>query len=72
MGNKDLIKYCEVVTGAGGTDTVMLATTGKLRETDAALAEELGVRLMQKESLAAIVDSSDVHLPAPDRIEEPQ
>lgn len=70
--NGDLVNYCEVVTGAGGTDTVMLATTGDIHESDAALAEELGVRLLEGETLAAIVDGSDVHLPAPERVEEPQ
>ena len=46
------IEHCDVVTGAAGTDTVMLATTGTVRDADERLAEELGVRLVQSDSLA--------------------
>jgi len=46
------IEHCNVVTGAAGTDTVMLATTGTVRDDDEQLAEELGVRLVKSDSLA--------------------
>jgi len=46
------IEHCDVVTGAAGTDTVMLATTGTVRDTDERLAEKLGVRLVKSDSLA--------------------
>jgi len=46
------IEHCDAVTGAAGTDIVMLATTGTVRDTDERLAEELGVRLVKSDSLA--------------------
>ena len=46
------IEHCDVVTGAAGTDTVLLATTGTVRDADERLAEELGVRLVKSDSLA--------------------
>ncbi|MDS0282935.1 hypothetical protein [Haloarcula onubensis] len=48
----DSIEKCDAVTGAAGTDTVMLATTGTVREADERLADDLGVRLVESESLA--------------------
>jgi len=66
---RDLIKYCEVITGAGGTDMVTLATTATVHETDERLAAELGVRMLGVESLAAIVDASDADVPSAGRSE---
>ncbi|MBX0303702.1 hypothetical protein [Haloarcula salinisoli] len=45
------IQHCDRITGAAGTDTVMLATTGTVRDADAELADELGVRLVKSDSL---------------------
>ena len=45
------IEQCDAVTGAAGTDTVLLATMGTVRETDERLADELGVRLVASDSL---------------------
>ncbi|WP_277541774.1 hypothetical protein [Haloarcula laminariae] len=49
---RDSIERCSVVTGAAGTDTAMLATTGTVRAADERLAGELGVRLVESDSLA--------------------
>ena len=49
---RNSIERCDVLTGAAGTDTVMLATTGTVRDDDERLAEELGVRLVKSDSLA--------------------
>ncbi|WP_276250252.1 hypothetical protein [Haloarcula rara] len=46
------IEHCDAITGAAGTDTVMLATTGTVRDADEQLADELGVRLVKSDSLA--------------------
>jgi hypothetical protein len=48
---RSTIEHCDAVTGAAGTDTVMLATTGTVREADERLADTLGVRLLESESL---------------------
>ncbi|WP_324662827.1 hypothetical protein [Haloarcula sediminis] len=49
---RDSIEHCDGVTGAAGTDAVMLATTGTVRDDDERLADELGVRLVKSDSLA--------------------
>jgi hypothetical protein len=54
--DQDMLRRCARITGAGGTDTVMLATTGRVGGADARLATELGVRLRNVETLA---DTSD-------------
>jgi hypothetical protein len=50
------IRQCSAITGAAGTDTVMLATTASIQDRDAKLATELGVRLRNVETLS---DASD-------------
>lgn|GEM_PF-2761342 len=50
------IERCEAITGAAGTDTVMLATTGTVRGSDARLAADLGVRLRNVETLRDTTD----------------
>ena len=50
--SRPVIERCDRITGAAGTDTVMLATTGTVRDADERLAEELGVRLVTQDSLA--------------------
>ena len=57
------VSYCDEITGAAGTDTVMLATTGEVSEPTRELAEELGVRLLRRDSLAAIVDAGRLRAP---------
>ena len=46
------IEHCDTVTGAAGTDRVLLATTGTVRDADERLADDLGVRLVKSDSLA--------------------
>jgi len=55
------IEQCDVVTGAAGTDCVMLATTGTVREADEELADDLGVRLVKSDSLGQRHVTSIVH-----------
>lgn len=50
---RNSIERCDTITGAAGTDTVMLATTGTVRGDDEQLAEDLGVRLVESDSLAS-------------------
>lgn len=50
------IRQCSAITGAAGTDTVMLATTASVRDRDAKLAAELGVRLR---NVATLSDATD-------------
>ncbi len=49
---KDSIEHCGRIAGAAGTDAVMLATTGTVQTDDERLADELGVRLVESDSLA--------------------
>lgn len=53
---RSTIKRCEMITGAAGTDTVMLATTATVRDVDARRAAELGVRLRNVETLSDTAD----------------
>ena len=59
-----LVEHCETVCGAAGTDSVMLVATDECAEPAARLADERGVRLLRSESLGAILDTTDVRLPA--------
>ncbi len=55
------IERCDTITGAAGTDTVMLATTGTVRDADEQLADDLGVRLVKSDSLASRHVTEIVH-----------
>ncbi len=48
---RDSIERCDAIAGAAGTDTVMLATTGTVRDADERLADDCGVRLLESDSL---------------------
>ncbi|PSP64658.1 hypothetical protein BRC76_01460 [Halobacteriales archaeon QH_8_67_36] len=54
--DRPTIEHCDAITGAAGTDTVMLATTGTVRNVDARLAADLGVRLR---NVATMSDTTD-------------
>lgn len=59
----DLVDHCDTVSGAAGTDSVLLVATDGCAEPAARLAAERGVGLLRSESLGAILDTSDVRLP---------
>ncbi|MBX0284918.1 hypothetical protein EGH22_01140 [Halomicroarcula sp. F28] len=64
-GDRAAVTECAQVTGAAGTDAVMLATTSPVPDDVEQTATERDVRLLDRESLAAIVDSQGLTLPAP-------
>lgn len=57
------VENCADVTGAAGTDAVLLATTGTVPDPVDRRAAELGVRVIGCESLAAIVDTESLSVP---------
>jgi tetratricopeptide (TPR) repeat protein len=62
----ETVTECADVTGAAGTDAVLLATTAMVSAPVEERASTLGVRLLGCESLAAIVDSEGLTLPVSD------
>lgn len=60
-----VVTHCAEVCGAAGTDGVVLVTTGHVPTPIEQLAEEQDVRLLRTESLAAIVDTENLTVPAP-------
>lgn len=63
----DLVAECAEVTGAAGTDAVLLATTARAPDDVERQATERGVRLLDRAPLAAVVDSQQLTLPSPAR-----
>jgi len=64
-GDTAAVTECAQVTGAAGTDTVMLATTTPVTDDVERTARDGAVRLLDRESLAAIVESHGLGLPTP-------
>lgn len=60
----DTVGECAVVTGAAGTDTVLLATTRAVDDAAERLAAERGVRLLGPASLAPSVDGTQPSRPS--------
>lgn len=60
----EVVTHCAEVTGAAGTDGVVLVTTGHIPQPIEQLAEECDVRIFRTESLADIVDTEQVPMPA--------
>lgn len=60
--DRESIKQCSAITGAAGTDTVMLATTAPVRNRDAKLAAELGVRLRNIETFSDATDPPTIEV----------
>ncbi|MDS0283026.1 hypothetical protein [Haloarcula onubensis] len=63
----DAVTECAAVTGAAGTDTVLLATNAAATADLERRASERDVRLIDSASLAAVVESQRLTLPAPVR-----
>ncbi|MDS0259125.1 hypothetical protein NDI56_06935 [Haloarcula sp. S1CR25-12] len=61
----DVVDQCAGVTGAAGTDAVMLATTATIPTPVEEFAAERDARLLGRESLAAIVDTQGLTVPTP-------
>jgi hypothetical protein len=66
-GDTDAVTECGQVTGAAGTDSVMFATTPPVPDGVERAATERDVRLLDRVSLADIVDIQRLSLPAPAR-----
>lgn len=60
----DTVAECAAVAGAAGTETVLLATVAEHTAAVERRASESGVRLLCRDSLAAIVDTEGLRLPA--------
>ena len=64
-GDTAAVTECAQVTGAAGTDTVMLATTTPVTDDVERTARDGAVRLLDRGSLAAMVESHGLGLPTP-------
>ena len=60
--SRNIIKRCGTIAGAAGTDTVLLATTATIRDTDVQLAIDLGVRLRNVETLSDTTDPPTIEV----------
>lgn len=61
----DRVEHCETVTGAAGTDSVLLVATESCNEPAVRLAADRGVRLLHGESLGGLLDTVGVSVPTP-------